>query len=90
MGVKVAFLSDDADSDEEQTAAVYVSEDAVRTDSEGNFVWIVRDGEVQRRKVSVGQASRSGVQIMSGLGAGDRIVVAEEDDLIAGQTVEYE
>ena len=90
MGVKVAFLSDGADTTEAQPATVYVSRDAVRTDSEGNFVWIVRDNAVQRRTVSIGQSSRRGVQIMSGLGAGDKIVVAEEDNLVAGQTVEYE
>ncbi len=90
MGVKVAFLSDGADTTEAQTATVYVSRDAVRTDSEGNFVWIVRDNAVQRRTVSIGQSSRRGVQIMSGLGTGDKIVVAEEDNLVAGQTVEYE
>ncbi len=90
MGVKVAFLSDGADTTEAQPATVYVSRDAVRTDSEGNFVWIVRDNAVQRRTVSIGQSSRRGVQIMNGLGAGDKIVVAEEDNLVAGQTVEYE
>jgi len=90
MGVKVAFLSGAADTTEAQPATVYVSRDAVRTDSEGNFVWIVRDNAVQRRTVSIGQSSSRGVQIMSGLGAGDKIVVAEEDDLVAGQTVEYE
>ena len=90
MGVKVAFLSDGADTTEAQPATVYVSRDALRTDSEGNFVWIVRDNAVQRRTVSIGQSSSRGVQIMSGLGAGDKIVVAEEDDLVAGQTVEYE
>ncbi len=90
MGVKVAFLSDEDDSAEAQTATVYVSRDAVRTDSEGNFVWIVRDDAVQRRPVSVGQSSSRGVQIMSGLGAGDKIVVAAEDELIAGQAVEFE
>lgn len=90
MGVKVAFLSDGADTTEAQPATVYVSRDAVRTDSEGNFVWIVRDNAVQRRTVSIGQSSRRGVQIMSGLGAGDKIVVVEEDNLVAGQTVEYE
>ena len=90
MGVKVAFLSDGADTTEAQPATVYVSRDAVRTDSEGNFVWIVRDNAVQRRTVSIGQSSSRGVQIMRGLGAGDKIVVAEEDDLVAGQTIEYE
>ena len=90
MGVKVAFLSDDADNAEAQPATVYVSRDAVRTDSDGNFVWIVRDNAVQRRPVSIGQSSSRGVQIMSGLGAGDKIVVAEEDVLVAGQAIEYE
>ena len=89
MGVKVAFLGTEADSSQAQTATVYVSRDAVRTDSDGNFVWIVRNAAVQRRAVSVGPASSRGVQIMSGLGAGDRIVVAAEDELVAGQAVEY-
>lgn len=91
MGVKVAFLgSGDAGDSQVQSAAVYVSEDAVRTDSDGNYVWIVRDDAVQRRSVSVGQSSSRGVQIMRGLGAGDKIVVVAEDDLVAGQTVEFE
>lgn len=90
MGVKVAFLGTGADRSQTQTETVYVSRDALRTDSDGNFVWIVRDDAVQRRTVSVGQASSRGVQIMSGLGAGDKIVVSAEDDLVAGQAVEYE
>ncbi len=90
MGVKVAFLGTGTDGSRAQTATVHVSRDAVRTDGDGNFVWIVRDDAVQRRTVSVGQASSRGVQIMSGLGAGDKIVVAAEDELVAGQAVEYE
>jgi RND family efflux transporter MFP subunit len=90
MGVKVAFLGDQAGTAQAQTATVYVSQDAVRTDSDGNFVWILRDGAVLRRPVSVGQASRRGVQIMSGLSTGDRIVTAAEQELVAGQAVEYE
>ncbi len=90
MGVKVAFLEDRAGTAEAQTATVYVSQDAVRTDSDGNFVWIVRDGAARRRPVSVGQASGPRVQIMSGLSAGDRIVIAADQELLAGQAVEYE
>ena len=90
MGVKVAFLDNDDDSSPMQTATVYVSRDAVRTDSEGNYVWLVRDDAVQRRAISVGQATSSGVQIMSGLSGGDMIVIAAEDELIAGQTVDFE
>ncbi len=90
MGVKVAFLGDPAGNAQVRTATVYVSQDDVRTDSDGNFVWIVRDDAVQRRPVSVGQASGLGVQIMGGLSAGDRIVVAADKELLAGQAVEYE
>jgi RND family efflux transporter MFP subunit len=90
MGVKVAFLEDQTGAAEAQTATVYVSQDAVRTDSDGNFVWIVRDDAVLRRPVSVGQASGPRIQIMSGLAAGDRIVIAAEQELVAGQAVEYE
>lgn len=89
MGVKVAFLGIEADGAQTQPAAVYVPRDAVRTDSEGNYVWIVRDDTVLRRAVSVGQVSSRGAQIMSGLGTGDKIVVAAEEELIAGQAVEY-
>ena len=90
MGVKVAFLEDQTGAAEAQTATVYVSQDAVLTDSDGNFVWIVRDDAVLRRPVSVGQASGPRIQIMSGLAAGDRIVIAAEQELAAGQAVEYE
>jgi RND family efflux transporter MFP subunit len=90
MGVKVAFLEDQTGAAEAQTATVYVSQDAVQTDSDGNFVWIVRDDAVLRRPVSVGQASGPRIQIMSGLAAGDRIVIAAAQELVAGQAVEYE
>ncbi|MFQ6004220.1 MAG: efflux RND transporter periplasmic adaptor subunit [Woeseia sp.] len=90
MGVKVAFLGSRGASGQQGAAAVYVSESAVRTDSEGNYVWIVRDSAVQRRSVSVGQATSRGMQIMSGLSAGDRIVAAADEELVAGQAVRYE
>ncbi|MFQ5548642.1 MAG: efflux RND transporter periplasmic adaptor subunit [Woeseia sp.] len=90
MGVKVAFLGSPDAGGRQGTAAVYVSQDAVRTDSEGNYVWIVRDNAVQRRPVSVGQATSRGVQIVSGLSAGDRIVAAADEELLAGQAVKYE
>jgi RND family efflux transporter MFP subunit len=90
MGVKVSFLSENESASQPQSKAVYVSQDAVRTDSDGNFVWIVRNEKVERRPVTVGQSSSRGVQIMSGLGAGDKIVVAADDELVAGQAVEYE
>ena len=87
MGVKVAFLGSDMPQQEESTASIYISRDALNNDSDGNFVWIVRDDAVQRRAVTIGQSSVRGQQIMSGLSAGDRIVVTTEDTLTPGQRV---
>ena len=88
MGVKVAFLGEAGDDGRQQQAAMYISGEALRTDTDGNYVWIVRDNAVQRRAVTVGQRSARGVQVLTGLGAGDRIVLAAEGDLTAGQPVQ--
>ena len=87
MGVKVAFLGSTEPDAGKQLASIYISRDALNTDSEGNFVWIVRDNAVQRRAVTIGQSTGGNVQIMGGLSAGDRIVIATEDELTAGQAI---
>ena len=90
MGVKVAFLGAEEPSGAQVPVSIYISRDALRSDSEGNFVWIVRDETVQRRAVTIGPSSSRGQQIMSGLSAGDRIVVSADAELSAGQPVRIE
>ncbi len=87
MGVKVAFLGGDNMNSETAAPVIYVSSDAIRTDSEGKFVWIIRDGAVQRRAVSVGPSTSRGQQITAGLSAGDRVVISSEGELTPGQVV---
>ena len=87
MGVKVAFLGGNGDSAETTQANIYINRDALRSDNEGSFVWIVRNDTVQRRAVSNGPSSSRGQQVTSGLSPGDRIIVAEEEPLTNGQTV---
>jgi RND family efflux transporter MFP subunit len=87
MGVKVAFLGSEQTSSEPVLPSIYISRDALRTDSDGSFVWIIRNDSVQRRAVSIGPGSSRGQQIMSGLSAGDRIVIAAEQQLAPGQSV---
>lgn len=87
MGVKVAFLGGNGDSAETTQANIYINRDALRSDNEGSFVWIVRNDTVQRRAVSSGPSSSRGQQVTSGLSPGDRIIVAEEEPLTNGQTV---
>lgn len=92
MGVKVSFLGSDESVDapggaDETTANIYVSRDAVRSDEQGSFVWIIRNDTVQRRAVTTGEASARGMQILSGLSAGDRVVATSTKELTAGQAV---
>lgn len=87
MGVKVAFLGGEQTPAESAPPLIYVSTDALQNDSEGSFVWIIRDGAVLRRAVSLGPGSTRGQQITAGLSVGDRIVKSAEGELTAGQAV---
>ncbi len=87
MGVKVAFLGKQQSKAEAPAATIFVSRDAIRTDSEGTFVWIIRNDAVQRRAITTGPSSGARQQVVAGLGAGDRIVVAAEAELTPGQGI---
>jgi len=87
MGVKVSFLGSDALPAAEVLASISIARDALQSDTDGNYVWVVRGDEVQRRAVVVGPSSPRGQQIISGLSAGDRIVVLAATKLSAGKTV---
>jgi len=87
MGVKVAFLGDDQVSSENVQSNIYIDRDALRNDSDGAFVWIIRNDTVQRRVVTTGPSSSRGQQITGGISAGDRIVISEEAALTNGQSI---
>jgi len=87
MGVKVAFLGSDAPQAAETSPSISISRDALHSDIDGSFVWIVRDGRALRRPVTIGPASGREQQIMAGLSAGDQIVTGAEKELVAGQEV---
>ena len=87
MGVKVAFLGAEQINTESVPATIYVAREAVNSDSEGSYVWIIRDDSVQRRAVTIGPNSTRGQQITAGLSAGDRIVIVAKEELTAGQYV---
>jgi len=87
MGVKVAFLGTTQPSSPQVSASIHISRDALQSDADGNFVWIVRGQEVQRRAVTIGPASVRGQQITAGLGAGDQIVISADGELSSGQVI---
>lgn len=89
MGVKVSFLGDGAQQETDAPVqGVMIAADALRSDADGDFVWLVRGDAVERRAVVVGgPRDRQRVLVASGLVAGDAVVRTADGPLSAGQNV---
>ncbi|MEX1127583.1 MAG: efflux RND transporter periplasmic adaptor subunit, partial [Vicinamibacterales bacterium] len=88
MGVKVSFLREDEPG---QTAAaaprVTVPKAAVKTIDSRTVVFVVKDDRVERRAVRAGLENSGQVEILSGLSAGERVVVEGPETLKDGDRV---
>jgi multidrug efflux pump subunit AcrA (membrane-fusion protein) len=66
---------------------------AIINDSEGTFVFVAvpadKAGEamVRKRKITLGELTQSGVEVLEGLSPGDRVVTAGVSVIRAGQRV---
>lgn len=60
---------------------------AVEMDSNGRFVWVVKDGKVVRAYVTVDGYQEQGVVISSGLEQGDKVIVKGAAKVSTGMTV---
>ena len=69
-------------------ACVVVPENAVIHEGDASFVWVVRDGKVEKRAVKVGSAKDDQVPVTSGLEGGETIVVDPSKRLRDGRAVE--
>lgn len=86
MGIKVSFFED-------QAAAVAAPQIRVPTNAlvrkdEGTWVWVVRDGKVERRAVRTGEERDGQVSVMDGLQGGETLVVDAPGRLRDGRAVE--
>jgi RND family efflux transporter MFP subunit len=82
MGVKVAFQSAGQNGVEASTARnVVIPRSALRQRDGKDVVWVVRDGRVERRAVTVGMTTADEATIVAGLSSGERIVVEGPADL---------
>ena len=89
MGVKVAFLGAEMPADTEQEIrGVLIAGEALRSDTGGDFVWLVRDEVVEKQPVMIGgQRDRPQVLVTAGLSPGDTIVRSSETPLVTGQSI---
>src|SRR5467141_670582 len=96
MGVKVAFLENeqpaakDKNKDKEKgpQAVAFIPKSAVRSDSNASFVFLVRDGKVERRAVNLGMDRGTDVGVLAGVSPGDALVVKGPESLHDGEKVE--
>ena len=73
-------------ADKSQVLAVPV--EAVITDLNGDFVWVVENGLAVKKYVTVGASSDMLTEILSGLSQGDMVVPVPADDLVEGAPVQ--
>ncbi len=85
MGVKVAFRQSDTESS--VSASIVIPDKAVRSDNGRDIVWVVVDGVLERRAISVKGQFGSDVHVAAGLKQGERVVVEGPADLLEGVVV---
>ena len=94
MGVKVAFLEENKpaakgkEKDKGPQAVALIPKSAVRSDSSASFVYLLRDGKVERRAVSLGIDRGTEVAVLAGVTPGDSVVVKGPENLRDGEKVE--
>ena len=91
MGIKVTFLSDEPvkKADAKATAvAALLPTDAVRDESGKKIVFLVKNERLERRAVAVGIAQGAQTEILSGLVAGDTVVLRGPANMQDGQAVQ--
>jgi len=91
MGIKVTFLSDEAPKKKDTKApaiAAMLPSAALRDEDGKKIVFLVKGDHVERRAVAVGNTQGSATEILSGLAAGDAVVLRGPASLRDGQVVE--
>jgi HlyD family secretion protein len=94
MGVKVAFLEEQKPvekvkgKDQGPQPVAYIPKSAVHSDSAASFVFLVREGKVERRAVSLGLDRGTEIAVLAGVTPGDSLVVKGPESLHDGDKVE--
>ncbi len=91
MGVKVSFLRDaPAPGQAAVVPRAVVPKTAVRSDDGRTVVFVVKDDRVERRAISVGLENGDQVEVISGVSAGERVVVEAPQSLKDGDKVKVQ
>ncbi len=85
MGIKVAFLGE-APGSVQTAAASVVPKAALRDETGRPVVYVLREGKLERRAVTVGATRGEEVEVLAGVSEGERVVVKAPDGLKDGQS----
>ncbi|HEX8296484.1 MAG TPA: efflux RND transporter periplasmic adaptor subunit [Chthoniobacteraceae bacterium] len=86
MGVKVAFQSDRT-SKVTPGKMIFIPRAALRQEENRDLVWVVRDGRVERRAVTVRDTQGNDSRIAAGLAGGEKVVVNPPATLAEGTRI---
>jgi multidrug efflux pump subunit AcrA (membrane-fusion protein) len=90
MGVKVGFLGDEqprTGASSGTAAKAVIPSSAVRQQDGKPNVFLVHDGKVERRAVTLGSQRGDDVEVLAGVSEGDTLVAKVPENLRDGQTV---
>ena len=87
MGVKVTFLGSEKPEGHAERIRLIIPRDAMRRVGGKDVVFVVANGHVERRAVRFGAASGNEMEVVSGLAAGEKVVVEGPDTLADGDSV---
>jgi len=91
MGVKVAFLRDaPAAGDAPRAPAVIVPKAAIRSTDGQQIVFVLNEDRIERRAIRAGLETGDQVEVLSGVRAGERVVIEGPQTLKDGDKVKVQ
>jgi HlyD family secretion protein len=89
MGAKVDFLEPEkpAVTGAPARPSIRIPSAALKSDARASFVWLVRDGRLTKRPVTVGPMSGGFLEVRSGLSGGEQLLVGGVDEPKEGMRV---
>jgi RND family efflux transporter MFP subunit len=76
MGIKVRFLDDEPTPEQQANAGprIRIPASAVQREGGNAYVWVVSDGRVERRAVTVGAEGDGSIEVRAGVANGEQLV----------------
>lgn len=88
MGIKVAFLGEAPETGQTAPARAVIPKAAVRDDGGKPVVYVLREGKLERRAVTVGRTRGDEVEVLAGVSEGEQVVVKAPEGLKDGQSAD--